>query len=63
MTTSNPVLAQQLRRIADGPSGPTIGAFFDYDGTLIDGYSAAAYFIDRIKRGDKDNSFLGRDVV
>ena len=52
MTTSNPVLAQQLRRIADGPSGPTIGAFFDYDGTLIDGYSAAAYFIDRIKRGE-----------
>ncbi len=52
MTTSNPVLAQQLRRIADGPSGPAIGAFFDYDGTLIDGYSAAAYFIDRIKRGE-----------
>ncbi len=49
---SNPVLEQQLQRIADGPSGPKIGAFFDYDGTLIDGYSAAAYFFDRIKRGD-----------
>ncbi len=45
-------LEQQLQRIADGPSGPKIGAFFDYDGTLIDGYSAAAYFTDRIKRGD-----------
>lgn len=45
-------LEQQLQRIADAPSGPQIGAFFDYDGTLIDGYSAAAYFTDRIKRGD-----------
>lgn len=52
MTTANPILEQQLQRIADGPSGPKIGAFFDYDGTLIDGYSAAAYFVDRIKRGD-----------
>lgn len=49
---SNPALEQQLRRIAESPSGPKIGAFFDYDGTLIDGYSAAAYFFDRIKRGE-----------
>jgi len=52
MTTANPILEQQLQRIAEGPSGPKIGAFFDYDGTLIDGYSAAAYFFDRIKRGE-----------
>ncbi|MBA4286517.1 MAG: HAD-IB family hydrolase [Xanthomonadaceae bacterium] len=50
--TANPILERQLQRIADGPSGPKIGAFFDYDGTLIDGYSAAAYFFDRIKRGE-----------
>jgi len=41
-----------IQRVLDGPSGPTIGAFFDYDGTLIDGYSAGAYFGDRLKRGD-----------
>lgn len=36
--------------ILAGPSGPKIGAFFDFDGTLIDGYSAAAYFGDRLRR-------------
>ena len=27
----------------DGPRGPRIGAFFDFDGTVIDGYSLAAF--------------------
>jgi len=36
--------------ILSGPSGPQVGAFFDFDGTLIDGYSAAAYFADRVRR-------------
>lgn len=26
-----------------GPEGPRVGAFFDFDGTLIDGYSLAAF--------------------
>ena len=26
-----------------GPKGPRIGAFFDFDGTLIDGYSLSAF--------------------
>ncbi len=38
-----------IQRILDGPRGAKIGAFFDFDGTLIDGFSAAAYFSDRIK--------------
>jgi len=41
-----------LAHIAAAPQGPQIGAFFDFDGTLIDGYSAAAYFTDRIRRGE-----------
>ena len=40
-----------IQRILEGPKGPKIGAFFDFDGTLIDGFSAAAYFTDRIKGG------------
>jgi putative phosphoserine phosphatase/1-acylglycerol-3-phosphate O-acyltransferase len=36
--------------ILKGSSGPKIGAFFDFDGTLIDGYSAGAYFADRLRR-------------
>jgi len=38
--------------IEAGPKGPTIGAFFDFDGTLIDGYSAVAFFTDRLRRGE-----------
>jgi len=41
-----------LADIEDGPQGPEVGAFFDFDGTLIDGYSAAIYFQDRLTRGD-----------
>ncbi|GAC1619862.1 MAG: HAD-IB family hydrolase [Nevskia sp.] len=41
-----------LAAIEAGPEGPEIGAFFDYDGTLIDGFSAASYFGDRLRRGD-----------
>jgi putative phosphoserine phosphatase/1-acylglycerol-3-phosphate O-acyltransferase len=36
--------------IEAGPRGPGIGAFFDFDGTLIDGYSAAPYFVERLRR-------------
>lgn len=40
-----------VNAILAGPKGPRIGAFFDFDGTLIHGYSAAVYFIDRLRRG------------
>jgi HAD superfamily hydrolase (TIGR01490 family) len=36
----------EQRLIADagsGPQGPQVGAFFDFDGTLIDGYSLTAF--------------------
>lgn len=45
-------LQQRLDAIRAAPPGPQVGAFFDYDGTLIDGYSAAAYFTDRVRRGE-----------
>jgi putative phosphoserine phosphatase/1-acylglycerol-3-phosphate O-acyltransferase len=38
--------------VLSGPPGPEIAAFFDFDGTLIDGYSAAAFLTDRARRGD-----------
>jgi putative phosphoserine phosphatase/1-acylglycerol-3-phosphate O-acyltransferase len=40
------------REILEAPAGPDIGAFFDFDGTLIDGYSAVAFLKDRARRGD-----------
>ncbi len=43
-------LDEAIARIMAGPSGPKIGAFFDFDGTLIDGYSAATYFTERVRK-------------
>ncbi len=34
------------------PDGPQIGAFFDFDGTVIYGYSALTYLREQVKRGD-----------
>ncbi len=34
------------------PNGPQVGAFFDFDGTVIYGYSATTYLREQIKRGD-----------
>jgi HAD superfamily hydrolase (TIGR01490 family) len=39
-----------LDEIFDGPAGRHIGAFFDYDGTVIDGYSVSAFIRDRVRR-------------
>lgn len=43
------VLADRLDQIRAAPTGKHIGAFFDYDGTLIDGFSATAIFGARIR--------------
>ena len=40
------------KEVLAGPSGPKIGAFFDFDGTIIYGYSAITYLREQIKRGD-----------
>ncbi len=34
------------------PDGPNIGAFFDFDGTIIYGYSATTYLREQVTRGD-----------
>lgn len=47
---ANTALAARLARIAAGPRGPEIGAFFDFDGTLIDGFSALHLVKERWKR-------------
>jgi putative phosphoserine phosphatase / 1-acylglycerol-3-phosphate O-acyltransferase len=42
-------LASTIDRVRNGPQGPKIGAFFDYDGTLIDGFSGANFYKDLIR--------------
>jgi putative phosphoserine phosphatase/1-acylglycerol-3-phosphate O-acyltransferase len=48
-----------VAEILDLPDGPEIGAFFDFDGTIISGYSAIAFFQEQLKRGHMSP----RDVV
>lgn len=38
-----------VAEIEASPEGPQVVAFFDFDGTLIDGYSAVAFFRDRLR--------------
>jgi putative phosphoserine phosphatase / 1-acylglycerol-3-phosphate O-acyltransferase len=42
-------LDELVAAIYAAPPGPRTGAFFDYDGTLIDGYSAQAFYVDRLR--------------
>jgi putative phosphoserine phosphatase / 1-acylglycerol-3-phosphate O-acyltransferase len=39
-------------RVSAGPGGPAAGAFFDLDGTLVAGYTAAAQTRDRLRHRD-----------
>ncbi len=41
-----------VAEVERAPDGPEIGAFFDFDGTVIYGYSAVAFIREQIKRGD-----------
>lgn len=52
-----------LEDIDSSPEGPQVGAFFDFDGTLIDGYSAKAYFVERLKSRDVGLGELIRTMV
>ncbi|MEL7044039.1 MAG: HAD-IB family hydrolase [Pseudomonadota bacterium] len=41
-----------LKAIEQSPEGPRICAIFDFDGTLISGYSATAFIREQLRRGD-----------
>ena len=41
-----------IEEVLRSPKGSEIGAFFDFDGTVIHGYSATKYLQEQIKRGD-----------
>jgi putative phosphoserine phosphatase/1-acylglycerol-3-phosphate O-acyltransferase len=63
MTTSKEELRALLDEIAAGPDGPEVGAFFDFDGTLIAGYSAEAFVLDAIRRRQVDPQLMVRSVL
>lgn len=43
-------LSEQVAEIATSHPGPQVGAFFDLDGTVVDGFTATAHAGDRIRR-------------
>jgi putative phosphoserine phosphatase/1-acylglycerol-3-phosphate O-acyltransferase len=55
-------LDERLAAIAAGPQGPGIAAFFDLDGTLIDGYSAVVVYRDRVRKRDVGLVELGQTL-
>ena len=55
--------AALLDAIAKAPQGPQVGAFFDFDGTIIDGYSAGVVYKDRLRRFDVGPEELARTFV
>jgi putative phosphoserine phosphatase/1-acylglycerol-3-phosphate O-acyltransferase len=40
-----------VAEVLELPDGPQIGAFFDFDGTVISGYSVTAFIKEQIRRG------------
>ena len=41
-----------LKDIEASPRGPQVAAIFDFDGTIIAGYSATAFIREQVRRGD-----------
>ncbi len=56
-------VAALVERIEAGPQGRRVGAFFDFDGTLIDGYSAEVVYRDRLRRRDISLGELARSTL
>lgn len=52
-----------IAEIESGPQGPEIGAFFDFDGTVIAGFSAAPFFRARLKNHDVDARELVQTLI
>src|SRR5690349_2962507 len=52
-----------LAAVDAGPKGPHIGAFFDFDGTLIDGYSLSAFARHHLRSLHVSPGDLGRMLL
>ncbi|MFP5072010.1 HAD-IB family hydrolase [Pseudonocardia nantongensis] len=60
---SGAVRAERLRAIREAPPGPATVAYFDYDGTVIDGYSAGAFYRRRLREFDVGPVEMVRTVL
>jgi putative phosphoserine phosphatase/1-acylglycerol-3-phosphate O-acyltransferase len=53
-------LTQEIER---GPAGPKVGAFFDVDGTLLAGFSALAFWRDRLLSGQMSFADVSENLL
>jgi putative phosphoserine phosphatase / 1-acylglycerol-3-phosphate O-acyltransferase len=56
-------LARLIEDVESGPLGPEVGAFFDFDGTLIAGYSANAWYGERLRKFEVGPAELARTLL
>jgi len=56
-------LERLIEDVESGPQGPDVGAFFDFDGTLISGYSARAWYGERLRRLQVGPGELARTLI
>jgi putative phosphoserine phosphatase / 1-acylglycerol-3-phosphate O-acyltransferase len=56
-------LDELLDAIEDSPDGPGVAAFFDYDGTVIDGFSASAFYRHRLRNREIGPLELARTLL
>jgi len=63
MSETKAELRALLSEIQAGPEGPEIGAFFDFDGTLIAGYSAEAFVLDAVRRRKVNPQMMVRSLL
>lgn len=52
-----------IESVLNGPRGPNVAAFFDLDGTLVQGFTASAIFADRIRKRQVPAGDLARLVA
>lgn len=52
-----------IEQIETAPEGGHIGAFFDFDGTLIHGYSASAFFKYRLRHAEISPKELAQSLI
>ncbi|WAL47318.1 HAD-IB family hydrolase [Rhodococcus pyridinivorans] len=56
-------LEQALERVRTGPQGPEVAAFFDFDGTIVHGFSGVHFFRDRVLAGKVSASELAATMI
>lgn len=63
MSGLSQAVADAIAAIESGPQGPEVGAFFDLDGTLVAGYTAATFFGEKLKHREVSPAEFLRTVV